>query len=54
MGSIIGDEEIQEIEGYGGSGGSSAIGWGGGDYYPLSSMVLVLFFQEKYKIVTSS
>ena len=27
---------------------------GGGDYYPLSSMVLVLFFQEKYKIVTSS
>ena len=53
MGSIIGDEEIQEIEGYGGSGGSSAIGWGG-DYYPLSSMVLVLFFQEKYKIVTSS
>ena len=30
------------------------LGGGGGDYYPLSSMVLVLFFQEKYKIVTSS
>ena len=29
-------------------------GGGGGDYYPLSSMVLVLFFQEKYKIVTSN
>lgn len=46
----MGDEEIQEMEGYGGSGGSSANGW---DYYPLPSMVLVLFFQEKYKIVTS-
>ena len=34
MGSIIGDEEIQEIEGYGGSGGSSAIGWGGRGLLP--------------------